>query len=195
MCSCSKSARRLAIQCGIEIDPECTCCFVDAKLRPADMCGSSKGPGQANVRLGIQADLAAARPVDLLTRFIEARPLLARGCVVCLIAGGVPVGIARGRVVADGCMLVGDAARQVDPLTGGGIANGMAAGRSAARAARAIAVGDVSRAALSRYEDEWAAGIGRLMARNYRLRTRHSPDERTGERFLHLLALSIGAGA
>jgi digeranylgeranylglycerophospholipid reductase len=92
-------------------------------------------------------------------------------------------------------MLIGDAARQVDPLTGGGIANGMAAGRLAAQvAAEAIVEGDVSRARLRRYEELWTAGIGRRMTRNYRLRARFPADERVGERFMHLFALSIGVG-
>jgi len=91
-------------------------------------------------------------------------------------------------------VLVGDAARQVDPLTGGGIANGMAAGRLAATViADAIGGGDTSQANLQRYQAEWAAGIGRDMARNYRLRARFPAKQRTDERFVHLFALSIGA--
>jgi len=82
----------------------------------------------------------------------------------------------------------------VDPLTGGGIANGMAAGRLAAGVvAAAIGAGDVSRASLQRYEQEWALGIGRDMARNYRLRARFPPEQRLDERFMHLFAISIGA--
>ena len=64
-------------------------------------------------------------------------------------------------------MLVGDAARQTDPLTGGGILNAMEAGIIAGEvAAKAIASGNVSRAGLKEYEDRWREGIGRHLARS-----------------------------
>jgi digeranylgeranylglycerophospholipid reductase len=181
---------------GIDIDPQCTYYYLDDQIAPGGYAWIfPKGEGRANVGLGIQADLPSPRPIELLVRFVESHPFLAQGSIVTFIAGGVPVALPPARLVTDGCMLVGDAARQVDPLTGGGIANGMAAGRLAAQVAvEAIAVGDVSRSHLRRYEDEWAAGMGRRMARNYRLRARFPPDQRVGERFMHLFALSIGAG-
>jgi len=181
---------------GIEVDPQCTYYYLDRHAVPGGYAWIfPKGEGRANVGLGTQADLAKTSPVEALTRFVESRPFLARGSIVTLIVGGVPVGLPPSPLVTDGFMLVGDAARQVDPLTGGGIANGMAAGRLAARvAAKAIASGDVSRKALGEYEQEWAAGIGRQMARNYRLRARFPPEQRVGERFLHLFAMTIGAG-
>jgi len=61
-------------------------------------------------------------------------------------------------------------------------------------AAEAISAGDVSWASLNRYEQEWAAGIGRRMARNYRLRARFPPAQLAGKRFVRLFALTIGAG-
>ncbi len=181
---------------GIDIDPECTYYYLDDQAAPGGYVWIfPKGKGRANVGLGIQADLPGPRPIELLTRFVESHRFLAQGSIVTLIAGGVPVALPPSRLVTDGCMLIGDAARQVDPLTGGGIANGMAAGRLAAEvAAQAIAAGDVSRSRLRRYEEEWAAGIGRRMTRNYRLRARFPPDERVSEHFMHLFALSIGAG-
>ncbi len=180
---------------GIDIDPECTCYYLDDQMAPGGYVWIfPKGRRRANVGLGIQADLLSPRPIELLVRFVESHPFLARGSIVTLVAGGVPVALPPSRMVTDGCMLIGDAARQVDPLTGGGIANGMAAGRLAAQVAvEAIGAGDVSRSQLRRYEDEWAAGIGRRMARNYRLRSKFPPDERVGERFMRLFALSIGA--
>lgn len=181
---------------GVDIDPQCTYYYLDGELAPGGYIWIfPKGEGRANVGLGVQTDVTTTSPVELLTRFIEGRSSLARCGIVTLIAGGVPVALPPPSIVTDGCMLVGDAARQVDPLTGGGIHNGMAAGRLAARvAAEAIAAGDVSKSTLGRYEQEWAAGIGRRMARNYRLRTRFPPHQRLGERFLRVFATSIGAG-
>jgi len=97
------------------------------------------------------------------------------------------------RLVSDGLMLVGDAARQVDPLTGGGITNAMAAGQLAAEvAAKAIEAGDVSASALAEYERRWMAGLGRRMARHHRLKERFAPHERTSRRFVRLFALAVG---
>jgi len=70
----------------------------------------------------------------------------------------------------------------------------MAAGRLAAEViAGAVVQADVSARALSAYSDLWQRGRGREMARNYRLRARFPPEQRTAERFVQLFALSIGA--
>ena len=181
---------------GIDIDPECTYYFVDPECAPGGYVWIfPKGDGRANVGLGIQADLMVEAPIELLTRFIERRSFLAQGSPVTVVTGGVPVALPPSSLVSGGCMLVGDAARQVDSLTGGGIANAMRAGRLAARvAAEAIAMGDVGHQTLSRYDKAWREGIGRRMERNYRLRSRFPPDQRSSERFLRVFAMSIGAG-
>ena len=128
-----------------------------------------------------------------LTRFIEADPRLEQGCPVTLVAGNVPVALSPARLVADGFMLVGDAARQVDPLTGGGIINAMTAGRLAAKVAvEAIASGDTSASSLQRYEEEWNRTVGRNMKRNYRLRERFPPGQRANKRFARAFALAAG---
>jgi digeranylgeranylglycerophospholipid reductase len=88
-------------------------------------------------------------------------------------------------------MLVGDAARQVDPLTGGGIINAMTAGKLAAQVAvEAVASGDTSATFLGRYEEQWQASTGRKLQRNYRLRQRFSPTQRTDEHFVRAFALA-----
>jgi digeranylgeranylglycerophospholipid reductase len=110
---------------------------------------------------------------------------------VTLVAGNVPVALPP-RIVTDGLMLVGDAARQVDPLTGGGIINAMTAGRLAANVAvAAIAAGDTSAGFLSRYEEEWQATVGHKMQRNYRLREKFPPQQRADERFVRAFALAV----
>ncbi len=179
---------------GVEVDPACTCYAIGYDLAPGGYAWVfPKGPGKANVGLGVQADLweGPGTVLDLLTRFIEGRPSLARGHPVTLVAGNVPVALPPPRMVGDGLMLVGDAARQVDPLTGGGIVNAMAAGQLAGRvAAEAIAAGDTSAAFLARYEEEWKRTAGRKMERNYRLRQRFPPAERADERFLRAFVLA-----
>jgi digeranylgeranylglycerophospholipid reductase len=181
---------------GIDIDPECMYFYLDQECAPGGYVWIfPKGHGRANVGLGMQADLARQPPIELLTRFVERRAFLAQGSIVTMIVGGVPVGVPRGPIVTDGCLLVGDAARQVDPLTGGGIAHAMAAGRLAAGVvSEAIAAGDVTGRGLSPYEGRWRADIGRRMERHYWLRAKFGPEERLSERFLRVFALSSGAG-
>jgi digeranylgeranylglycerophospholipid reductase len=179
---------------GIEIDPACCYYYVGQGVAPGGYAWVfPKGEGKANVGLGVQADLAADTALNYLNHFIESQPHLAQGSPVTLVVGGVPVGPPLPRLVTSGLMLVGDAAHQADPLTGGGIANAMLAGRLAAEvAAQAIAAGDPSAAALARYEERWMAGRGRKMARNHRLKERFGPDQRTSPDFLRVFMVAVG---
>ncbi|OQB27186.1 MAG: putative oxidoreductase [Chloroflexi bacterium ADurb.Bin180] len=183
------------LMAGVETDPHTTVYYLDQELAPGGYAWIfPKGDGRANVGLGVQAGITEKAPIELLNRFVDKYPFLSRGNPVTLVSGGVPVGLPPAQIVADGLLLVGDAARQVDPLTGGGIANGMEAGRLAAQVvAEALDVGDTSAKALGRYAELWSAGRGKDMARNLRLRRRFAPEQRTDERFLRLFALSIGA--
>jgi digeranylgeranylglycerophospholipid reductase len=197
---------------GIEIDPACACYTLSSTPAPGRYAWVlPKDEGCANVGIGVQADLlgggagateSAAMQgrggvLGLLENFIESDPCLARGYPVTLVAGNVPVALAPARLVTAGLMRVGDAARQVDPLTGGGIINAMLAGRLAAGvAAEASAAGDTSAAALARDEEGWQQGRGRKLQRNCRLREKFPPaqrgvrDGRGDERFVRALALA-----
>jgi len=189
---------------GIDVDPGCTCYVIDHQIAPGGYAWIfPKGDHKANVGLGVQADLwqEAARRLQVagegilgfLTRFIENRPALAQGYPVTLVGGVVPVALSPKRMVAHGLLLVGDAARQVDPLTGGGIYHAMTAGQLAAQTAvEAIEAGDVSAPFLARYERAWHQSQGRRLQRNYRLRARFAPEERTQERFVHAFVLAAG---
>jgi digeranylgeranylglycerophospholipid reductase len=80
--------------------------------------------------------------------------------------GGVPVSGPIERTVTDGLILVGDAARQSDPLTGGGITNAMDAGKIAGEVCiMAKEKGDYSVRTLKEYEDKWRATIGKEISR------------------------------
>ncbi|MFZ5918064.1 MAG: geranylgeranyl reductase family protein [Chloroflexota bacterium] len=180
---------------NIDIDPERIEYYLGAAIAPGGYAWVfPKGEGLANVGLGLQADLAQAPALSYLERFVESQPHLSAGSPVTLVAGGVPVALPPPRLVTDGLMLVGDAARQVDPLTGGGITNGMTAGKLAAEvAARAIAEGHTSAAALSAYETAWRAGLGRRMARNYGLKEKYGPGQRALRAFSRIF-LAAAAG-
>ncbi len=196
------------ILAGIEIDPSCNSYTIGYELAPGGYAWVfPKGEGKANVGLGVQANLwesVASEPakggqgvigegtvLGYLTRFIESQPCLEKGYPVTLVAGNVPVATCPAQIVKDGLMIVGDAARQVDPLTGGGILNAMTAGRLAATVAvEAIAAGDTSAAFLSRYQEQWQRTIGHKNLRNYRLRAKFPPEQRTDVRFVRAFALA-----
>ena len=90
----------------------------------------------------------------------------------------LPLGPARD-LISDGVMLVGAAARQTKPTTGGGLYFGVRAARLvAATALDALARGDCSRRALSAYERAWRRLDGRELAYGSWLRRgfRRLPD-------------------
>ena len=179
---------------GIDWDPGCLGYWIDEAVAPGGYAWVfPKGDGSANVGLGLQADLARDRAVAYLDRFIEGEPGLSVGSPVTLVAGNVPVSLPVHRSVTGGLLLVGDAARQVDPLTGGGIINAMLAGRLAARvAAEALQMGDTSARGLAPYQGGTQAAFGRNLARNYRLRQRFPPAERASRHFVRLFAVAAG---
>jgi len=125
-----------------------------------------KGEGKANVGIGILGSKMGKfkpRPVDYLNTFLEKKFPNAR--IVEMIFGGVPVSGSIEKTSANGLMLIGDAARQSDPVTGGGILNAMDAGKMAGEAAfAAISAGDVSLEKLEDvYEKRWRATTGHAL--------------------------------
>jgi len=76
------------------------------------------------------------------------------------LVSGIPIGTVP-RTYADRVVLVGDAAAQVKPLSGGGIYTGMRGGQLAAEvAADALRTDDLSAASLARYPRAWDAELG-----------------------------------
>jgi digeranylgeranylglycerophospholipid reductase len=180
---------------GIDWDPSCMGCWIDQEVAPGGYAWVfPKGESRANVGLGLQADLAETTALSYLERFIESEPALKSGRPVTLIAANVPASPLCQRLVTNGLMLVGDAARQVDALTGGGIIHAMTAGKLAARvAAQALDQSDVSARGLAAYERGIEQAIGRKLARSYRLRRTFAPEERSSRRFLRLFAVATGS--
>lgn len=90
-----------------------------------------KGEDIANVGLGIRDRKKTA--LYYLKRFIKKNENLKKGKLISAFAGGVPVQGPLEKAVNKNVLLVGDAARHVDPLTGGGIYNAILAGKLAAK--------------------------------------------------------------
>ena len=120
-----------------------------------------KGDDIANVGIGISSE--SDRPaIDYLNKFIESYPPLKDAKPVELNVGGDPIGGLIGQIYSDNLLVCGDAAGQVDPITGGGIILGMLGGMTAGQvASRAIKDGDYSKERLKEYDelyDEYTQG-------------------------------------
>lgn len=148
-------------------DEYCEFFFGNAKAPGGYVWAFPKGEKLANVGIGVQGSKSGPGvPVRLLKEFMKSR--FPNGKVVEMVAGGDPSSGVIESATADGIMLVGDAAHQTDPITGGGILNAMKAGIIAGEvAARAISSGSLSKAGLKEYEDRWRADIGKHIARSY----------------------------
>jgi geranylgeranyl reductase family protein len=126
--------------------------------------------GDDRVRAGIGCDFSH-RPIVCYRRLVEAFPHLFDNLQVGHMYGGtIPTGFAP-RTYADNVMLVGDAAGQVKPLSGGGIYTGLVAARRCAEAAvAALAADDLSAAALRGYEVAWRREIGHELVKSASIR-------------------------
>jgi digeranylgeranylglycerophospholipid reductase len=129
-----------------------------------------KGDGLANVGLGISGEAAKHKaPITYLKEFMEQR--FPNAAVLSTVIGGVPCDKTLDQIVADGLMLVGDAAHQVNPITGGGIVPAMVAGKIAGQVAgRAIALGDVRAKSLQEYPRRWQKAEGKNHQIFYKLK-------------------------
>lgn len=125
-----------------------------------------KGRDMANVGIGILGSRMQRPAIDYLKDFVNSMPGLKKGRVIEINGGGVPVGGPIPKTVKDNLLIVGDAARQVNALTGGGIDSAMRAGDIAGEvAAKAIASGDVSEKKLKEYEKRWRKQMGKRLER------------------------------
>ncbi|MBI4361654.1 MAG: NAD(P)/FAD-dependent oxidoreductase [Euryarchaeota archaeon] len=129
-----------------------------------------KGEDVANVGIGVQLSQlqGKADTRSLLDRWIARQPGLAKGKPLDIVAGAVSTCKPLPKTVTGGLMLVGDAARLIDPITGGGIANGCISGKLAGEvAAQALQAGDVSPQFLHKYERAWRARMEKTLLRNW----------------------------
>ena len=130
-----------------------------------------KGKHKANIGLAISGyyakDGKAAH--KFLDEFLAWK--YPNASVLTTVVGGVPVAKTVKQMVMDGLMLVGDAARTVNPVTGGGIISGMRSGLLAAETAvKALRNGGPIRKNLSSYEKEWHKIGGKNHERFYRIK-------------------------
>lgn len=118
-----------------------------------------KGENIANVGLGISGLIGKKKSAQsFLNTFMEKR--YPKASILTKIAGGVPCAPTLKKITAPGILLAGDAAHQVNPLSGGGIASGMIGGSIAGRiAGEAIKMKKLEH--IFNYDKAWYDRIGK----------------------------------
>ena len=111
-----------------------------------------KGRGTANVGLAVTPDRTPRKARELLDQFLQGRFSAFR--VVESTMGGVPAFDRKKSLVRKNLLLVGDAGRLVDSLSGAGISNALLSGKIAGEAtSRFIKEGGSSFSSLRGYEE------------------------------------------
>ncbi len=129
-----------------------------------------KGDDTAHAGIGVLASkLKKAGEVKrYLDAWIKKDERLSCGQPLEAVAGGVSVSPPVERSVMSGLMLVGDAARIIDPITGGGIANGLLSGKYAGEVLGDCAqANDYSEQALMPYDKRWRDSMENRLWRNW----------------------------
>lgn len=157
---------------GIDIDPDRLELYFGNDVAPGGYVWIfPKGKDIANVGIGVRKPYSKRSALEHLREFIDARPGLKKGSILEVNSGGIPVGGILKNMVADNLIIVGDAAHQVNPIHGGGMAEAWVGGRIAGEvAAEAKESGDYSAEFLSRYNDRWWKERGDMLIKVLKLR-------------------------
>jgi digeranylgeranylglycerophospholipid reductase len=130
---------------------------------PKDECTANVGIGVSLTRLKGKTDIKM-----YLDRWIAGDPRFKRAQFLDMVTGGVSTSPPLPETVGNGIALVGDAARMIDPITGGGIGNGCRAGRILGEVlATCTQTGDFSKEALQAYEKGWRTLLEEQLWRNW----------------------------
>ncbi len=117
-----------------------------------------KGKDTANVGLGLAVEEAKKKSaIRYLHEFVEKK--FPKAAMLTHIAGGVPCAKTCDEIIKENVILVGDAAHQVNPVSGGGIISGMIGGMIGGQVAgEAIKKESISH--LIEYEKRWHKRLG-----------------------------------
>jgi digeranylgeranylglycerophospholipid reductase len=128
-----------------------------------------KGEHRANVGLGIVPQ--DKKPTAYMQEFFKEHPEISKGSIIEVNAGCVPVGGLVKDMVTNGFVLCGEAANHVNPIHGGGIKEAVISGQMAADVIMdCIKKNDVSKTALSKYNETWWEERGNHLKRVEKLR-------------------------
>ncbi|MCK4338885.1 MAG: NAD(P)/FAD-dependent oxidoreductase [Candidatus Cloacimonetes bacterium] len=129
-----------------------------------------KGKNIANVGIGVRQDRCNEKNAkEYLDEFIEKK--FPDSKIISFIAGCVPIAPTLKKITGDNIMLVGDSARQINPVTGGGLSSVLIAGKIAGEVAtEAIQKNDFSDKLLKKYHKIWMKEKGNDQKVMYKLK-------------------------
>jgi digeranylgeranylglycerophospholipid reductase len=145
-----------------------------------------KGNGMANFGLGVLAS-TKKRPLKLLEKFKSDHANSASS--IRFVGGCIPSTCPLPKTVSDNIMLVGDAARQTNAVSGGGIANAILAGRMAGEIAGRVVTNNKPIKELMDYDRLWRIALEKVLKKKLKQR-RYLEDDRTCERMFSFLKLA-----
>lgn len=177
----SQVARKLRLRRPIELLPafEADIPYADASQDEVEIyLGNAIAPGffgwsipdgEGNIRVGVgmkaRYGMTALDGYNVLVKQMGKRYGRALPPSIRTIVSGIPIGTVP-RISTDGGILVGDAAAQVKPLSGGGIFTGMRAAEIGSEVvSKALSSGDLSAQALRDYDTKWKEEMGQEMDR------------------------------
>lgn len=145
---------------NIDVDPNTLVFFFGKDVAPEGYFWIfPKRNGAANIGLGVSGAIGKKKSsLQYLNQFMDKH--YPNAPVLTQIAGGVPSSITLEKISAPGIILVGDAARQVNPLSGGGIVSGMIGGKIGGTiVGEAIKKNDLSH--VLNYDKAWQDRLGK----------------------------------
>jgi digeranylgeranylglycerophospholipid reductase len=147
----------------VDIEPDCPEFHLGCSLAPGGYAWVfPKGEKLANVGLAVMPDPANKKAKDLLDDFVAKR--FSDFEILESMMGAVP-GFDRNKsLVKENLLLVGDAGRVVDSLSGAGISNALLSGKIAGSVvSEYVKDGNLSLSFLKKYYDELMRSKGRLL--------------------------------
>ena len=155
---------------NIDVDADMIHIYLSGVLAPRGYVWVfPKGEHRANVGLGIIPQ--DKKPGEYMDKFLKLHPEISKGSILEVNAGCVPVGGMVKDMVANGLVLCGESANHVNPIHGGGIKEGVISGQMAADTiAECLKKNDVSKIALSAFNDIWWKERGNHLKRVEKLR-------------------------
>ncbi|HMK54572.1 MAG TPA: NAD(P)/FAD-dependent oxidoreductase [Methanobacteriaceae archaeon] len=151
---------------GADLDPNYIEFYFGENIAPGGyLWVFPKGEGRANIGVGVRnSPQNAYHYLQKFTAPLDVTPIE-------LNVGGVPLSGPVQKTYADGIIVVGDAAGQVDPLSGGGIHPTVECGKIAGEiAAEAVLKEDTSAGFLKNYEKIWRKKVGKNLEKSLKYR-------------------------
>ena len=129
-----------------------------------------KGDGFANIGIGVSGKYSKNKSAKVyINEFLDKN--YPNVSILTTVCGGVPCSKPINDPIGNGILLVGDAAHQINPMTGGGIASGMRGGQIAGQiASQALEDNNYSKEYLMQYPKRLFKEFGNNHNRFYRIK-------------------------